>query len=62
MAHSCSPSTREVEEAEAGRIQVQGQTGLWSETLPQKPERVRRVIPQNIFYLILSINYLEKKM
>jgi hypothetical protein len=35
-AHACSPNTQEVE---AGRRQVPGQPGLYSETLSQKTKK-----------------------
>jgi hypothetical protein len=45
MAHTCDPSSLE---AEAGELQVQGQPGLYSETLPQKQIKVKSIHESSI--------------
>jgi hypothetical protein len=37
VVHTCNSSTRK---AEAGRLRVLGQPGLYSETLPQKKKKI----------------------
>jgi hypothetical protein len=51
VVHTCNPSNQEVE---AERLRVQGQPGLYVETLPQSPWAVYKYSLDGKFYVIYS--------